>query len=235
VPGDPTVNWNAPTCTGAGFTFDNNTTMDGSLPETMLFSGSDFLCTVKDSAGNTVGTMQWTNGSKTLDVHGAIFIDGDINLPSGTVNYTGDGTIYVNGSLHGGQNVSGTSICGPEKAPLVAENGCPGAWNFPLTTPAPYGTGTLEFVFINPNNVTTPVNLQGSNHEWQITLYVVKGFTSNGGTAILGPVLADGGTMAGNTGVDVPPYPPVGAPTTVATPTISAAWGVTPGNWKQVK
>jgi len=235
VPGDPTVNWNAPTCTGAGFTFDNNTTMDGSLPETMLFSGSDFLCTVKDSAGNTVGTMQWTNGSKTLDVHGAIFIDGDINLPSGTVNYTGDGTIYVNGSLHGGQNVSGTSICGPEKAPLVAENGCPGAWNFPLTTPAPYGTGTLEFVFINPNNVTTPVNLQGSNHEWQITLYVVKGFTSNGGTAILGPVLADGGDLAGNTGVDVPPIPPVSAPTSKLVPVTAAAWGVTPGNWKQVK
>ena len=65
------------------------------------------------------------------------------------------------------------------------------------------------------NNVSTPVNLQGSGHEWQVTLFVVQGFTSNGGTAILGPVLADGGSMAGNTGLNVPPSPPIGAPTTV--------------------
>ena len=62
-----------------------------------------------------------------------------------------------------------------------------------------------------------------------------QGFTSNGGTAILGPVLADGGHMAGNTGLNVPPYPPVGAPTTVVSSITAAAWGVTPGNWKQLK
>ena len=92
--------------------------------------------------------------------------------------------------------------------PLVAENGCPGAWNYPTTDPPAAGTGTLEFVFINPHNVSTPVNLQGSGHEWQVTVFVVKGFTSNGGTAILGPVLADGGSMAGNTGLAVPPPRP---------------------------
>jgi Tfp pilus assembly protein PilV len=232
--GDPTVNWNAPTCSTGSFTFDNNTTMDASLPETTLFSGSSFNCTVKDSSGNTVGSLAWDKSTSTLTVNGAIFIDGDINVPSGTVNYKGDGTIYVNGSLHGGQNVSGTSICGPTLT-SAPENGCPGPWNFPTTTPAPAGTGSLMFVFINPNNVATPVNLQGSNHEWQVSLYVVKGFTSNGGTAILGPVLADGGSMAGNTGVDVPPIPPVSAPTskTVANPVSS--WGVTPGDWKQLK
>ena len=237
VAGNPTVNWNAPTCSSGSFTFDNNTTMDDSMSETTLFNGGSFNCTVTDNASppNTIGTLRWDNTSKTLTVNGTIFIDGDINLPSGTVNYAGDGTIYVNGSLHGGQNVSGTSICGPPKSPSVPENGCPGAWDFPLTSPAPAGTGTLEFVFINPNNVSTPVNLQGSNHEWQVTLYVVKGFTSNGGTAILGPVLADGGSMAGNTGVDVPPIPPVSAPTSKLVPVTQAAWGVTPGNWKQVK
>ena len=233
--GDPTVNWNAPTCSTGSFTFDNDTTMNHSLAETLLFSGSNFSCVVKDTSGNTAGSLQWDNTSKTLTVNGAIFIDGDINLPSGTINYQGNGTIYVNGSLHGGANVSGTSICGPSKTPLVAENGCPGAWNYPTTSPPGGGTGSLEFVFVNPNNVSTPVNLQGSNHEWQVTLYVVKGFTSNGGTAILGPVLADGGSMAGNTGVDVPPYPPVQAPTSKLIPVTAAAWGVTPGNWKQVK
>jgi hypothetical protein len=115
------------------------------------------------------------------------------------------------------------------------ENGCPGPWNYPTTQPPAAGTASFMFVFINPSNVTTPVNLQGSNHEWQVTVLVVKGFTSNGGTAILGPVMADGGTMAGNTGLDVPPYPPIGAPTTVTSSSTSAAWGVTPGNWKQLR
>ena len=50
VPGDPTVNWNAPTCSTGSFTFDNNTTMSGDLPQTTLFSGSSFNCTVNDSA-----------------------------------------------------------------------------------------------------------------------------------------------------------------------------------------
>jgi Tfp pilus assembly protein PilX len=233
-PGDPTVNWNAPTCSTGSFVFDNNTTMDDNLPETTLFNGSSFNCTVKDSAANTVGSLAWDNSTKTLTINGTIFIDGDINVPSGTVNYRGDGTIYVNGSLHGGQNISGTSICGPTVT-AAPENGCPGPWNYPTTDPPAAGTGTLELVFNNPNNVATPVNLQGSNHEWQLTVFVVKGFTSNGGTAILGPVLADGGSMAGNTGLDVPPYPPIGAPRTVVSSSTSAAWGVTPGNWKQLR
>ncbi len=123
VPGNPTVNWNAPTCSTGSFTFDNNTTMDDSLSETTLFSGSSFNCSVKDSAtpANTVGTLAWDNATKTLTVTGRIFIDGDINVPSGTVNYKGNGTIYVNGSLHGGSNVSGTSICGPTVTSAAGE------------------------------------------------------------------------------------------------------------------
>jgi Tfp pilus assembly protein PilX len=233
--GDPTVNWNANWCSTGSFTFDNNTSMSGDMPQTTLFSGSNFSCTVKDSANNTVGTLAWNNATKTLTVNGTIFIDGDVTFGGGTVNYQGDGTIYVNGSLAGGGNFSGTSICGPPKTPLVAENGCPGAWNYPLTNPPAAGTGTLEFVFVNPNNVATPVNLQGSGHEWQVTVFVVKGFTSNGGTQIMGPVLADGGSMAGNTGVNVPPIPPVGAPVTKLVPVTQANWGVNPGNWKQLK
>ena len=155
--GAPTVNWNAPTCSTGSFTFDNNTTMDASLPTTMLFSGSNFNCTVKDSAGNLVGSLAWDNPTKTLTIDGTIFIDGDINMPSGTLNYNGNGTIYINGSLNGGGNFSGTSICGPAFTPLVASGyGCPGKWNYPTTDPPAAGTGSLEFVFINPNNVTTP-------------------------------------------------------------------------------
>jgi hypothetical protein len=34
--------------------------------------------------------------------------------------------------------------------------------------------------------------------------------------------------------VNVPPIPPVSAPTTKLVPVTQAAWGVTPGNWKQI-
>jgi Tfp pilus assembly protein PilX len=235
--GAPTVNWNNPAnCTTGSFTFDNNTTMDDSLPTAMLFSGSNFSCTVKNSAGATVGSLAWDNPTKTLTIDGTIFIDGDINMPSGTLNYKGNGTIYINGSLNGGGNFSGTSICGPAFTPLVASGyGCPGKWNYPTTDPPAAGTGSLEFVFINPNNVSTPVNLQGSGNEWDVTIFVVKGFTTNGGTTIMGPILADGGSMSGNVGLDVPPYPPKGAPITKIIPSTQAAWGVTAGNWKQLK
>ena len=111
--GAPTVNWNAPTCTTGSFTFDNNTTMDDSLPTAMLFSGSNFSCTVKDSAGDLVGSLAWDNPTKTLTIDGTIFIDGDINMPSGTLNYKGNGTIYINGSLNGGGNFSGTGHLRP--------------------------------------------------------------------------------------------------------------------------
>jgi hypothetical protein len=41
--------------------------------------------------------------------------------------------------------------------------------------------------------------------------------------------------MSGNTGVNVPPIPPVGAPVTKLVPVTQANWGVNPGNWKQLK
>ena len=144
----------------------------------------------------------WEHGRHTrlgqrgqdADCRREIFIDGDITFASSTDKYVGNGTIYVNGSLDGGGSFSGASICGP---PIPRwshrDTAALARWNSPTTSPPADGTGTLEFVFINPNNVSTPVNLQGSGHEWQVTLFVVKGFTSNGGTAILGPVLAVGG------------------------------------------
>ena len=160
----PTVNWNAPTCTTGSFTFDNNTTMDDSLPTAMLFSGSNFSCTVKDSAGGFVGSLAWDNPTKTLTIDGTIFIDGDINMPSGTLNYKGNGTIYINGSLNGGGSFSGTDICGPALTPLVASGyGCPGQWNYPTTDPPAAGTGSARVRLHQPEQRHHPGQSAG---EW---------------------------------------------------------------------
>ena len=211
--------------------------MDDSLPTAaMLFSGSNnFSCTVKDSSGGLVGSLAWNSASQTLTIDGTIFIDGDINIPSGTVNYTGNGTIYINGSLNGGQPFNGTNICGPAQGVASPSYGCPGNWNYPTTDPPAAGTGSLEFVFINPNNVSTPVDLTGSGKEWDVTLFIVNGFTSTGGTTVKGPILADGGSMNGHVGLAVPPFPPKGAPITKQIPANTANWGVTAGNWKQLQ
>ena len=119
----------------------------------------------------------------------------------------GNGTIYDNGSLNGGGNFSGSERLRPPgdpQSPRMAAR----AHGTPRRRSSRCRYRDLELVFINPKNVSTPVNLQGSGHEWQVTVFVVKGFTSNGGTAILGPVLADGGSMAGNPGSTFPPIRP---------------------------
>ena len=235
VPGDPTVNWNAPTCSTGSFIFDNNTTMDDeSLANDALQRIELQLLGQGQCGGNTVGTLAWDNATKTLTVNGTIFIDGDITLAE------------RNGQLQGQRDDLRQRLAqrrmrtSPEPASADPRDigpgeRLPGPVELPDDDPPAAGTGTLEFVFINPHNVSTPVNLQGSGHEWQVTLFVVKGFTSNGGTAILGPVLADGGSMAGNTGVTFPPIRRSAHRRRSLIPVTAAAWGVTPGNWKQLK
>jgi hypothetical protein len=239
--GDPTVNWNAAgTCKTGSFSFDNNSSISADQPQVTLFTGSSFDCPVSDSGGNSVGRIAWNNSStktmtlsngyvlakKTLLINGLIFIDGDVTLASGTDNYVGDGSIYVNGSLNGGNNFSGANVCGPLGTKTASGYGCPTTWD--------KNNGVLGFVFINPHGVSSPVNLQGS-YEFDVTLFLVKGFTNNGNSTVLGSIISDGGSMSGTVGLDVPPAPPDKSPTTIDTSVTHAAWGVTPGNWRELK
>jgi len=212
-------NWSSPTCSTGSFTFDSDSTMNGTTPTTTLMpSTASFNCTVKDSSGNVVGQLTWDNSTKAMTISGTIWIDGNVNF-SNSGTYTGNGTIYVNGVVGGASNIT---VCGPANT-TPSGYGCPGTWQ-PTS-------GELGIVVVNPSNVGTAFSRTG-NGELDILVFVNQGYANTGGTAVMGPVVADSATMGGNSGLLVPAAPPSGFPTTV---TSSAAWVVQPGSWKQTQ
>lgn len=61
------------------------------------------------------GELSWNAGSNLLTINGAIFIDGNVRIDSsGTVAYTGMGTIFASGSFV----LKGTNLCA-----VIAANG----------------------------------------------------------------------------------------------------------------
>jgi hypothetical protein len=210
--------WSHPTCTGAGFAFDNNPFRDQSLGSVNLFSGSSFSCTVTDTSGNFVGGLAWNNTTKVLTINGLIFIDGDVNI-SNSATYAGSGAIYVNGVINKSSNIT---VCGPGAPPALGS--CATTWN--------PNSGQLGFVVLNPHQVATGVDCTG-NGQLDFVLYVVQGFANTGGTTITGAVIADAADIGGNTGLVVSSTPPPYMPITHTITT--GSWGVLPGSWKQLR
>jgi len=93
------TNWAGATCTGtAANPFDispytrNNTGGN-------LFPGSgNYSCTLTDSFGKT-HSIAYDAATHALSITNSWYIDGDVAFPNATINYTGKGTIYVNGSV----------------------------------------------------------------------------------------------------------------------------------------
>ena len=209
--------WSHPTCTGAGFTFDNNTAMDQSVGSVNLFSGGSFNCMVTDSTGNFIGGLTWNNSTKVLTINGLVFIDGNVNI-SNSATYAGSGAIYVNGVINKSSNIT---VCGPGAPPALGS--CPTTWN--------PSSGQLGFVVLNPLQAATGVDCTG-NGQLDFVLYVVQGFANTGGTTITGAVIADAADIGGNTGLVVSSTPPPYMPITHTVTT--GSWGVLPGSWKQL-
>jgi hypothetical protein len=222
-------NWHSPNCTGVGFTFDSDTTPNGTTPTTTLMptSGS-FNCTVYDPTGTTpVGHLQWDNSTKQLSISGTIWIDGNVDLSnSGTyvkdsiVTGANGGTIFVNGVVSGASNIT---VCGPAGSAVASPYGCPTTWD--------PNQGMLGMVVVNPLNASTGFDRNG-NGELDLTLLVNQGFANTGGTTVMGPTMADTATVGGNGGSIVPAAPPTGFPTTTVT---QATWVVQPGSWRQTQ
>jgi Tfp pilus assembly protein PilX len=222
-------NWNTPTCTGGGsFTFDSDSTQNGTTPTTTLMpSGSTFDCTVHNDNGDIVGHLAWNSSTNQLSISGTVWIDGNVNLSnSGTyvkdnvVTGANGGTIFVNGTVSGASNIT---VCGPAGSAVASGSGCPTTWNPDL--------GTLGIVVVNPLNASTGFSRTG-NGELDITLLVNQGYADTGGTTVMGPVLADTATIGGNGGSIVPTAPPTGFPSATTT---QATWVVQPGSWKQTR
>jgi hypothetical protein len=221
-------NWSSPQCSSGSFTFDSDSTPNGTTPTTTLTpSGASFNCTVNNSSGSPVGHLAWNAATKQFSISGTIWIDGDVDLSnSGTyvkdsvVAGANGGTIFVNGIIDGSSNIT---ICGPAGSAVPSGYGC-------LTTWDPT-QGMLGMVVVNPTNASTAFDRNG-NGELDMTLLVNQGYADTGGTTVMGPVMADTATVGGNGGSIVPSAPPTGFPNTTVT---QATWVVQPGSWKQTQ
>jgi Tfp pilus assembly protein PilX len=220
-------NWNSPQCSGGSFTFDSDTTANGTTPTTSLFSGPSFNCTVNDSGGNPVGHLKWDNTTKQLSISGTVWIDGNVDLSnSGTyvqdnvVTGSNGGTIFINGTVDGSSNIT---VCGPIGSAVPSGYGCPGTWDPNL--------GILGLVIVNPSNQGTAFDRTG-NGELDLEVLINQGYANTGGTTVMAPVMADTATMGGNGGSVVPTAPPSGFPSVNVS---QATWVVTPGSWAQTQ
>jgi Tfp pilus assembly protein PilX len=222
-------NWSSPQCApGGSFTFDSDSTPNGTTPTTTLMpSGASFDCTVNGPDGSPVGHLGWNAATKQLSISGTIWIDGNVDLSnSGTyvkdsvVPGANGGTIFINGTVSGAGTLT---ICGPSGSAVPTGAGC-------LTTWDPT-QGMLGMVVVNPNNASIAFQRNG-NGELDLTLLVSQGYSDTGGTTVMGPVMADTADVGGNGGSIVPSAPPTGFPNTTVT---QATWVVQPGSWKQIQ
>ena len=128
------ANWSSAACTGsAGFVLDDNTAMDRSVnatqhpngPQELFPNNKDYSCVVTYPDGYKT-TIAWDGSTTTFSVNtndptkndAIVFIDGDLTMTkpggSSTVNWTGNGSIYVNGTVSKGANFN---VCGPPGTP----------------------------------------------------------------------------------------------------------------------
>ena len=216
---------------GAGSTvgpllFDNNTTRNTSLGNRRLLmltgssgAGNNFDCKYYDGSGNLVGRIAWTFGTPgTLVVQGTVFIDANLTFAGNDkAVYTGSGTIYVNGTV---AMSNGARVCG---AAMVSGN-CSGNWD-----PA---TNSLMLVAVNASSAATAFDMAGDS-QFEGLAYAVGKYSAGNSAYVSGPVIADTGTLSGNTKFKVVIDPPPGAPGDGSQVT-TTVWRVVPGSWRQL-
>jgi hypothetical protein len=195
------------TLTNGAYVRDNNNPLQDLTP------AHDYTCRVGPSSAPD-GELSWNNSTKTLTVHGTIYIDGSVMVNNNALNrYVGQGTIYLsgtfylNGKLCGG--VSGTNCdfnsWDPNSTLLgIIANGLGPSGSVPTGDSiyianggqfqgALYATGNLEY----GNNAFSDGPMIGS----QIIL------ANNVTTQAFAPVVAPAG-MPGSLDVYAQPNPP---------------------------
>ena len=135
------VPWATATCTGVN-PFDNDGARNNSKGDVDLTTLASYDCSVTDSLGD-VHRLKYDSVTHALTVQNSWFIDG--NLDIGThhgLKYTGDGTIYFNGTVTQ-QGV----VCGPPST-YTAPDVCSMQWD---------PTGGNKLLIVALNGLTTPV------------------------------------------------------------------------------
>jgi hypothetical protein len=209
------ANWSTAACSTGANPFDSNGVRNNSLGTTDLM-GKAYDCTAKDGSNNVVGQLGWNPSfddplatptgdipPRTLRLSGTIFVDGDLALaPSDGFQYSGDGTIYVNGVV----DLKGT-ICGPGSSWDAKKNTCGKTWS-PLQ-----GLGALLIVATNKNNAYFAVNF-GSQAVVEAGLWAIGNVDGSGGPYLGGSVFVDEGfaDITGGGGMQAFINLPAGAP-----------------------
>ena len=135
------ANWSGATCTSGTNPFDNNATRNGSLGNVGPETWATFDCSITDAQG-TVHRLTYNSATRTMTIQGSIFIDGNFtSSPNKGFRYTGNGTIYFNGTV----NHSGV-ICGPGSS-----------WTAPGTCGKTWDPTTGELLLVACNAAATPV------------------------------------------------------------------------------
>jgi Tfp pilus assembly protein PilX len=208
---------------GSYLKFDTNGSRDTSVGTLDLLkisggtTGNDYDCRTYDGSGNLIGQLTYTYGTPgSLTVNGTVFIDGSLSFGGNDqAVYHGFGTLYVDGTV---TFSNGARLCG---ASMVSGK-CSGTWD--------PSQADLEIVAINHQNVS-PGWTMGGDAEFEGISYTNGYFQSGNSAWVGGPVIADSGSLAGDTKFHDISDPPSGAPG-AATPTASTTWIVKPGSWR---
>jgi Tfp pilus assembly protein PilX len=159
------------TVTGTPPLFDNDTSLNRSLPQPVnLTPGWSYDCQVRDAQGALVGRLAWNPGTKALTIHGTIFFDGNIEFAdSAEAFYTGRATIYASGTI---TLRNSTKVCGSP--------GCNAEWS-PLTN-------LLAFV---AGSSTDAIGFSIENSGvFQGATYAVNDYSEGNSAVVWGPIIA---------------------------------------------
>lgn len=141
--------WSAATCSSGSQPFDNDAVRNNSKGTfDLLALGSFSNCRALSPAGAQVGRLSWDATNKVLDIAGTIYLDGNLFIgTSSAARYTGDGTIYVNGTV----DVKGI-ICGPGSTFVISPPSCDMQWDPALGSMLIVAANTLA-----PQTAGTPI------------------------------------------------------------------------------
>jgi Tfp pilus assembly protein PilX len=169
------------TQTGTPPAFDNDTTMNRSLPSAVnLTPALAYDCQVKDVQGNLLGRIAWTPGAPgTLTIAGTLFFDGNISM-SNSVNavYVGRATLYAAGTV----SLSNSSL-------MCGVVGCNANWD---------PTQNLLAFVAGSSTDSIGFSIQNSS-VFQGATYTVNDYSESTGSDIWGPIVARQVFLANNT------------------------------------
>jgi Tfp pilus assembly protein PilX len=191
------ANWPGATCTTGANPFDNNSVRNGSLGTVGPETWTTFDCSVTDAQG-AVHRLAYNSATRTMTIQGSVFIDGNFtSSPNKGFSYTGNGTIYFNGTVtHSGV------ICGPGSS-WTTPGTCGKTWdltsgalllvacNASATPVSPSFTVQSQAIFeagawaVGTSSTTSPAFESTGNAYLGGSVFTEKGYASIAGGGVL--------------------------------------------------